>query len=132
MHARRGFRTVYRGKVYHIGYHYVVLQDGTVQPGRPEGCIGAHARHLNDRSLGLCLVGNFSRAENPHGRQGPMRPPAAQLAALTDLCVRLARKYGISPRQVYRHSEVGQTACPGDGFPWREFQETLRQRLREP
>lgn len=129
MHARRGFRAVYRGQVYHIGYHYVVLQDGTVQRGRPEGCVGAHARHLNDRSLGVCLVGNFSSADNPAGRQGPVRPPDAQIASLTALCAYLVRKYDIPLEQIRRHRDVGRTACPGDQFPWNDFRRALRREL---
>ena len=40
-----------------IGYHFVILEDGTVEAGRPEYWDGAHARGYNDRSLGICLIG---------------------------------------------------------------------------
>src|SRR5262249_11888219 len=33
-HKRRGFSTHYRGKFYHIGYHYVIREDGVIEPGR--------------------------------------------------------------------------------------------------
>lgn len=39
-----------------IGYHYVILEDGTLEHGRPEFMSGAHARGHND-SLGICLIG---------------------------------------------------------------------------
>lgn len=122
---------LYEGRIYHIGYHYVVLPDGTVQAGRPEGCVGAHARRNNDRSLGICLVGNFSSAHNPSGKQGPTRPSAAQMDGLVDLCARLCRTYGIAPEDVRRHHDVGRTACPGDRFPFAAFQSRLRHRLKE-
>src|SRR5918994_572197 len=35
-HKRRGYAVKYRGKVYHIGYHYVIREDGVIEPGRPE------------------------------------------------------------------------------------------------
>lgn len=50
-HLQRGFDG--------IGYHYVILEDGTVQKGRPEYWVGAHARGYNE-SLGICLIGNTS------------------------------------------------------------------------
>ena len=40
-HERRGFSAEYRGEVYHIGYHYVILPDGALQRGRPEWMLGA-------------------------------------------------------------------------------------------
>lgn len=40
-----------------IGYHYVILEDGTVENGRPEYWAGAHARGYN-KSLGICLIGD--------------------------------------------------------------------------
>lgn len=40
-----------------IGYHKVILRDGTVEDGRPEYMQGAHCRGYNDRSLGVCLIG---------------------------------------------------------------------------
>lgn len=117
MHAQRGFSTYYHGKLYHIGYHYVILPDGTVQPGRPEGCIGAHARRVNSRALGICLIGDFSSTDNPDGRAGPIRPSEAQMRSLVRLSAYLVRKYDIPLRNVRRHRDVGQTACPGDRFP---------------
>jgi len=38
IHKRRGYEIFYWGKFYNIGYHYVILADGTVQKGRPEHC----------------------------------------------------------------------------------------------
>ena len=35
-HRQRGFKLG-------IGYHYVIRRDGTIEPGRPEWMIGAHA-----------------------------------------------------------------------------------------
>jgi N-acetyl-anhydromuramyl-L-alanine amidase AmpD len=43
-----------------IGYHYVICRDGTLEPGRPEGTIGAHVKGFNQSSLGICLVGGLA------------------------------------------------------------------------
>ncbi len=127
MHARRHFLTVVQGKAYHIGYHYVVLADGTVQPGRPEESRGAHARHVNDHALGICVIGSFSSTDNPRGRKGPRTPTPAQMRALTALCLALMEKYDIPPERVLRHRDVGQTECPGDRFPFAALQRALRE-----
>ena len=48
-HKERGFDG--------IGYHYVILEDGTVQSGRPEYWSGAHAKGFNN-TIGVCLIGD--------------------------------------------------------------------------
>ena len=120
IHATRGFVTFYRGRVYHIGYHFVILQDGTVQRGRPIGCRGAHThgRAIYNRRVGICLVGNFSSKDNPNGAQGPVRPTRAQMKALVRLCRSLMREYEIPVDNVRRHRDFNQTECPGDRFPY--------------
>lgn len=40
-----------------IGYHKVICRNGTIQNGRPEYWIGAHAKGVNQSSLGVCLIG---------------------------------------------------------------------------
>src|SRR5437016_681095 len=64
IHRERGYNAFYWGRFYHIGYHYVILPDGTVQQGRPEHCRGAHAQGYNSY-IGICLVGDFSSKDNP-------------------------------------------------------------------
>ena len=41
-----------------IGYHYVILENGEVEAGRPEYWPGAHVRGHNASSIGICLIGN--------------------------------------------------------------------------
>ena len=118
-HAKRGFSIATREHTYHIGYHYLILRDGTVQPGRPEWMPGSHTLHHNDQ-LGICLVGNFSSGDNPHGENGSMRPSPQQLAALDKLLHQLIRTYHFRPNNLHRHRDYAQTACPGDRFPFEE------------
>ena len=54
-HKARDFQT--------IGYHFVVLEDGTVAKGRDINSIGAHATGHNLRSIGICVVGDNTRPE---------------------------------------------------------------------
>ena len=135
MHAHRGFITWYKGKAYHIGYHFVILQDGTVQQGRPVGCRGAHTHGPGDLNscVGICLVGDFCSRTNRNGAQGPTRPTSAQQAALVRLCGRLMDTYDIPASNVKRHCDFNRTECPGDRFPYRWLIRELsqgRQRTR--
>lgn len=53
-HKKRGFDD--------IGYHHVILRDGTIEYGRELNEIGAHTKGMNTESIGTCLIGkdNFT------------------------------------------------------------------------
>ena len=53
-HKERGFND--------IGYHYVILLDGTIQLGRELKIVGAHARGVNRNSIGICYIGGKDAA----------------------------------------------------------------------
>lgn len=125
-HATRGWGVFFGGRVYHIGYHYLIGPGGEIIPGRPEWLPGAHARNHNDM-LGICLLGNFSR--DPSGRL--RHPTDRQLRALASLVASLLDRYDLSPHQVYLHRDIAQTECPGEGFPRDTFFRLLRVR-RDP
>ena len=110
------WKTEYQGKTYYIGYHYVILPDGTVETGRPEGCIGSHARSHNDW-LGICLIGGF-QTDNHWFPETPTKP---QMKALIALCEHLMSKYHIPPELVKRHRDINDTWCPGDRFPYHKL-----------
>lgn len=125
MHARQGFGIQDDdGQVYHIGYHFLILQDGRILRGRPEHLPGAHTKGHPDM-LGIALVGNFQRSSN-RGHCGPLTPPRAQLKAAERLTRELMAKYGLPVSNVYLHRDLGQTSCPGDGFPRRKFYTALK------
>jgi N-acetyl-anhydromuramyl-L-alanine amidase AmpD len=71
-----------------IGYHYVILLDGTVQEGRPEAKIGAHVKGYNKNSIGVCYIGGLSKNKAPKDTRTP-----AQKAALEQLLIDLKDKY---------------------------------------
>ena len=75
-HQERGYGSYYWGRVYHIGYHYIILPNGGVQEGRPEHLHGAHAQGFNSY-LGVALVGNFSGRPQRSGTppSDPTDPP---------------------------------------------------------
>lgn len=114
-----------------IGYHYGIEQVGKgilLQVGRPESVPGAHTKemHMNSKSLGICVVGNFDLA-----------PPGLEvLRFLSEIVRRKVMEYGIPVQAVLGHREVGVMAgfdwkkgeyksCPGKYFPM----DTLRAML---
>ena len=71
MHAARGFlrdRQATRNlnpNLPHIGYHFFIACDGTIETGRGVEEIGAHVQGSNAHSVGICMAGldKFSPAQ---------------------------------------------------------------------
>lgn len=89
-----------------MGYHFLVRKDGTIERGRPENTIGAHASGHNSDSIGICFEGAFMKE----------RMGQTQINAGRELISYLKGKYGIAT--VQRHKDVNPTNCPGDNFPF--------------
>jgi N-acetylmuramoyl-L-alanine amidase len=75
-HLARGFAD--------IGYHYVILLDGTIQNGRPLDRAGAHVAGHNARSIGICYIGGVDAWNKPkdtrtEAQQQAMRQLVADL-----------------------------------------------------
>lgn len=130
MHKKkRDWGRLYNGKMYYIGYHYVILPGGEVEAGRPELCVGSHAKGHNNW-LGVCLIGAFSKHDGH--KWEPSHPTTEQIDALVKLCVKMIRKYDIPLDHVKRHSDVWQTWCPGERFPYAEVMARIRLELSKP
>ena len=83
-HKERGFSG--------IGYHYVILLNGVCEDGRPLEMTGAHCKGDNEKSIGICLIGKDSFADE-------------QMVSLKELCLKLMKEYGIKASDIYGHSE---------------------------
>ena len=55
-HLQRGFND--------IGYHFVILLDGTIEIGRPLNKIGAHVSGHNTGTIGICYIGGLDSLGN--------------------------------------------------------------------
>jgi N-acetylmuramoyl-L-alanine amidase len=95
-HKERGFDL--------IGYHYVILEDGTVQNGRPEYCYGAHAKGYNKDTLGICLIGEDLFTDE-------------QFGSLSQLLRDLMIKYNIKRKDILGHYQVSNKSCPNFNVP---------------
>jgi N-acetylmuramoyl-L-alanine amidase len=92
-----------------IGYHQVVLLDGTVEPGRPEHSIGAHVAGHNHDSLAVCYVGGVA----DDGRTPKDTRTPAQTSALLTVARRWMERYDIPRPAVLGHYELDRKkACP--------------------
>jgi N-acetylmuramoyl-L-alanine amidase len=124
-HETRGFEITCSGHVYHEAYHYLILPNGRVQAGRPERCEGAHAVGYNSY-VGISVVGDFDGKDNPSGEKGPTQPTEKQIVSLVQLCRRLKDRYNIPLKHIVRHSDIANTRCPGDRFPFGSLLQKLQ------
>ena len=60
-------------------YHYYIRRNGAIIPILPENVRGAHARHYNSCSLGICYEGGLDEK----GRAADTRTPAQKKTLLT-------------------------------------------------
>jgi len=107
-HHDRGFRRRVSGnpKHMHVGYHYVIHVDGTVALGRGIEEVGAHARGVNENSVGVCMIGTdaFTREQWESLR--------VTVSAVEQLLLSNVRVTG--------HNEFSTKTCPGfDAQAWR-------------
>ena len=108
-----------------IGYHYGIELVGEryeILKGRMDTEPGAHCLGFNDRSIGICVVGNFDHnAPNPD-----------QLALLKRQVLSLMAIHGISMERVVGHWETYpmmgrpvEKTCPGNAFSMFSFRKSL-------
>ena len=104
------------------GYHYYITRDGQLHLGRPEEMVGAHARHYNAHSIGICYEGGLDEK----GRAADTRTPA-QKAALIALLRSLKIDY--PDAEIVGHCELEgvHKACPCfDARVYRDYFKNLR------
>ncbi len=110
-----------------IGYHFVIdngtkeKQDGQIEvsPRWIKQEDGSHCRasNMNEKAIGICLVGNFNRES----------VSSKQLDALVCLVNILRKYYKIPLKRIIAHNQVlgAKTDCPGKNFPWAKFKDRL-------
>ncbi|MRN79461.1 N-acetylmuramoyl-L-alanine amidase [Brucella sp. 10RB9210] len=95
-----------------IGYHYVVLLDGTVQKGRPVEKVGAHVQGHNTGSIGCVYIGGVAAdGKTPKDTRTP-----AQKEAMMQLTKDLLKQFPTIKR-IAGHNEFSSKACPSFKVP---------------
>jgi len=122
------FDKYHQGKGWEgIGYHFVIdngtkeKQDGQIEvsPRWLKQEDGSHCKagDMNEKAIGICLVGNFNKE----------RVSDKQMGSLVYLVNLLKRQYRIPVRNILGHGQVrgAKTECPGHNFPWAKFKSRL-------
>jgi len=102
-HKKRGWKG--------IGYHFVILIDGSIETGRMINKCGAHTKGMNCKSIGVCYIGGVESERNDKGKYSAKdtRTPE-QIATLLEL-LRLLKK--IYPdAKIHGHRDFAAKACP--------------------
>jgi len=101
-----------------LGYQYVIHKNGEVWKGRPEHRNGAHTVGYNEKSIGICLSGNFDAT----------LPTKAQETALKGLITDIKGRYNIPLEKIVPHRNFATKSCYGKklGDDW------ARKLLDEP
>ena len=95
-----------------IGYHYVILEDGSIEKGRPDYWRGAHVDKHNRDNLGICLIGYGTDAT------------ARQLSSLRQLVKGLLHQHAGAQLKGHRDFDHSRE-CPGfDVVEWYYSQES--------
>ena len=89
------------------GYHYYITRDGQLYQTRHENLPGAHARHYNQHSIGICYEGGLT----PEGAYADTRT-AAQKHALHALLRSLKADYPDAHILGHRDLPGVAKACP--------------------
>lgn len=88
-----------------IGYHYVILLDGTIARGRPLDVAGAHVKGHNKDSVGVVYVGGTDVTGQPQDTLN-----SNQLFGLYKVVTSLRNLFG--PLTLHGHNEFSDKACP--------------------
>lgn len=88
-----------------IGYHYVVLLDGTTVKGRSLAMEGAHAAGHNKDSIGVVYVG---------GTDAKLKPKDTRTFAQKESLIKLLKEKVIEypEAEIIGHCDVAKTSCP--------------------
>lgn len=96
-----------------IGYHYVILRDGTVMAGRPLSEVGAHVQGHNTGTIGISLLGGHGGSAKDKFED---HFTTQQRAALLKLIDGLETQYP-TIKKVSGHNQYAAKACPCFNVP---------------
>lgn len=89
-----------------IGYHFVVLLDGTIEYGRDLKKSGAHTLGKNRTSIGICYIGGMD-SEMKHAKDTRTEAQKESLILLLKTLKKLHPK-----AVIYGHRDFSSKACP--------------------
>ncbi len=90
--ARKFSSYVVNRETHYIGYHFIIMPDGTIVECRPIAKIGCHASGHNANSIGICYMGGLD-AKDTNGKMTKDTRTPQQKASLIKLIKELKAKY---------------------------------------
>jgi hypothetical protein len=139
-YTRAQAAAIVRGiEVYHvegngwndIGYNFLVDRFGTVYEGRGGGIdknvIGAHSEGFNTGTVGVALIGNYTKATPPKAQQDALvsllawRLDVAHIDPLSTVVytsggnAKFKSGKNVTLRAISGHRDTGPSECPGNG-----------------
>jgi hypothetical protein len=115
-----------------IGYNLLVDRFGRIYEGRAGGLdravVGAHAQGFNTHSIGIAVLGEFTRSAPPQAAQNAVAAvlawkmrlhgfsPSGTLSVTSAGSNKYPAGRNVQLPRVIGHRDVGQTACPGTAF----------------
>lgn len=135
-HAIKKYHIETRGYI-DIGYHFVIENiPPVILVGRPLDMAGAHTLGLNNKSIGICFVGNFDVSK-------PKKETL--LYAIHYLIAPLIHIFNIPVQNVIGHREVNklieakkldekfkvEKTCPGKNFDMDEFRALILKNVKQ-
>ena len=95
----------------YIGYHYIILRDGTIVRCRPENVRGCHTSNHNYDSIGISYIGGCPpRTVKDWNKQGKDTRTEEQKTSMLMLLKELKARY--PKAEIYGHRDFAAKACP--------------------
>ena len=94
-----------------IGYHYVVLLDGTIEYGRSIYKQGAHVKGGNKGSIGICYIGGVESERSSNGKwiaKDTITPEQKESLLLLLKTLKKMHKNAT----IHGHNEFAAKSCP--------------------
>ena len=87
-----------------VGYHWLIERNGKIVKGRDEMSTGAHCVGWNEKSIGICVIGNFDAT----------LPTKEQEDSLRMLLREILNRYPNIPKDaIYPHRKYAVKSCYG-------------------
>ncbi|MGW7450155.1 peptidoglycan recognition protein family protein [Streptomyces sp. NPDC054787] len=119
---RRAFALARAIQTYHMdahgwidtGQHFTVSRGAFVMEGRHHSLAQLRAGTRQVRAAHCVGQNTVAIGIENEGTYTSQAPPAAQYAALADLCAHICGQYGLPASEIYGHRDFNATSCPGD------------------
>lgn len=99
---------------YHLGVEFIG-KNLEIVIGRPLSKSGGHCKNMNQKAIGICIVGNFDKES----------PVDSHYWLLASLIRHLQREFNIPLRNVTGHNMYSNKTCPGTNFDISRLKNTV-------